>query len=74
MTPREADPQQWEACRSEPDARPTCARPTDLFTGISLRVTAPREIARLFRAVLCALRKAIEAQEGRLPSEGDRVA
>lgn len=51
--------------------RQTCARPTAVIEGIRLRVTAPREVARLFRAVLCSLRRAAEAETGRLPSEAE---
>jgi len=32
---------------------------------------APREIAGLFRAVLCIVRRAIERQTGRMPTEGE---
>ncbi len=32
---------------------------------------APREVAGLFRAVLCAVRRAIEQQTGRTPTEGE---
>jgi hypothetical protein len=31
---------------------------------------APRDVARLFRAVLCTVRRRIERQTGRLPTEG----
>jgi hypothetical protein len=57
-----------------PDAateRQTCARARDLFEGVRIRVSAPPEVARLFRAVLCSLRRAVEAETGRLPGEGE---
>jgi hypothetical protein len=76
---READPERWERCREapgsaarfEPGERQVCARATAAVEGISLRVTVPREVARLFRAVLCSWRKALEARTGRLPSEAE---
>jgi hypothetical protein len=82
---READPAGWLHLRSTPErvdpdgaggARPaterqTCARSRDLFEGVRIRVSAPREVARLFRAVLCSLRRAAEAETGRLPGEGE---
>jgi hypothetical protein len=39
----------------------------------SLTVTAPRDVARLFRSVLCTLRRALEPGWGRLPSEGEAL-
>jgi hypothetical protein len=54
--------------------RQTCARPRDAIDDVPLRplrITAPRDVARLFRAVLCTLRKATEARTGRLPSEAE---
>jgi hypothetical protein len=76
---READPARWERCREAPgrasagrsDRWQVCARPTAAVEGITLRVTAPREVARLFRAVLCSWRRALEARTGRLPSEAE---
>jgi hypothetical protein len=78
------DPARWEACRGAPELatrplddvdaaealdRQTCARPTVPSEGGSLRITAPRDVARLFRAVLCTVRRALERELGRLPSE-----
>jgi hypothetical protein len=59
------------AAASAPGERQTCARPTALLEGIRLRIVAPRDVTRLFRATLCTLRKAIEAETGRLPSEAE---
>ena len=73
----------WAACRDAPEraceleeraateARQTCARPTSPLEGIRLRVMAPRDVARLFRAALCTVRLAIEAETGRLPTEAE---
>ena len=36
-----------------------------------LTITAPREVARLFRAALCSERRALERETGRLPAEGE---
>ena len=80
---REAAPEVWEACREDPARvvglegaeeeaaaeRQTCARPTDVLAGIPLRVNAPTDVARLFRAALCSVQRAIEAETGRLPPE-----
>lgn len=67
---READPGAWHALRSAPDRidatgdpadgeRPICARPRELAGNVSIRVFAPRDVARLFRAVLCSVRLAL---------------
>jgi hypothetical protein len=83
---REAAPALWELCRDEPEracdsedlerssaakGRQVCARPSDLLQGIRLRVAAPRDVARLFRAALCTLRRAMEARSRRMPGEGE---
>jgi hypothetical protein len=83
---READPQAWSRAFGDPDRidaaldggdasgeteRQTCARPTILDRNLSVRVRAPRDVVRLFRAVLCSVRKAIERETGRLPSEAE---
>jgi hypothetical protein len=41
---------------------------------VSVRVTAPEGVARLFRASLCTVRKAIERETGRLPDEAEAFA
>jgi hypothetical protein len=62
-------------CDPDPDEargeRQTCARPTDVLGGVRLRISAPCDVARLFDAVLCTLRRAIERETGDLPSEAD---
>ncbi len=42
-----------------------------VLQGIRLRVTAPTEVTRLFRAVLCSLRRVAEARTGHLPREDE---
>jgi hypothetical protein len=42
-----------------------------LEEGWRLTIAAPREIARLFRAALCSLRRAVEHETGRLLREGE---
>jgi hypothetical protein len=61
----EPDPAEFEGLRQ------TCARPTDVLGGVRLRVAAPQSVARRFHAVLCAVRRAMEASTGRLPAEAD---
>ena len=39
--------------------------------GWHLTITAPTEVARLFRALLCTVRRAHERETGRLPSDGE---
>ncbi len=81
---REANPEAWVRCRSWPDGaialdgrgcgppgRQVCARPREILEGLSLRVVAPLDVARLFRAVLCSVRRAIERETGRLPTEAE---
>jgi hypothetical protein len=84
---REAGSPLWDLCRDEPeracdleagdgDAAPSverqvCARSSDRLHGIRLRVVAPRDVARLFRAALGTLRRAMEAQSGRIPGEAE---
>ncbi len=51
-----------------------CARPEDWIDAVRIRVTAPRDVACLFRAVLCTLRRAIERETGRLPTEAEGFA
>ena len=84
---RETDPRAWEACREEPERaagapgeplaerphgeRQTCAQPTEPRGHASIRVSGPHDVARLFQAVLCTVRRAIEQETGRLPSEAE---
>ena len=81
---READPDTWQQLRDRPDhfgagaARPsrvpgwqTCAPHKDPFGAVHIRIQAPRDVARLFRAALCTVRRALERQTGRLPGEGE---
>jgi hypothetical protein len=49
--------------------RQMCAHPTAPTEGRSLRIPASRDVARLFRAVLSTVRRALEREIGRLPSE-----
>jgi hypothetical protein len=65
------------------DERQTCARPRDpqrepskrrrfdFDHGWQVTVSAPRDVARLFRAVLCTVRRGIERETGRLPTEAE---
>jgi hypothetical protein len=80
---RKANPAAFEVHRdfpeyfAEPDPgeergeRQTCARPKDVLGGVRLRISAPHSVARLFDAVLCTLRRAIERETGQLASEAE---
>jgi hypothetical protein len=81
---RDSDPETWEQrLRDDPEAvdallaspetqdRQTCARPTEWLRRVSIRIRAPRDVTRLFRAVLCTVRLSMEAQQDRLPDEAD---
>ena len=48
-----------------------CARPTDPVGPVRIRVWAPRDVARLFRAVLSSVRLALERETRRLASEAE---
>jgi hypothetical protein len=50
--------------------RQTCAQPTGELGAVRIQLRAPRDVMRLFRAVLCSVRRAVERETGRLPSEG----
>ena len=39
--------------------------------GLRLEILAPSDVARLFDAVLCTVRRAIEAEAGHLPPESE---
>ena len=47
--------------------RQVCARAEDVLGGVRLEIAAPSDVARLFDAVLCTLRRAIERETGQLP-------
>jgi hypothetical protein len=51
--------------------RQKCAHPTQLAERGRLTIRATSDVARLFRAVLCTLRRAIERETGRLPDEAE---
>jgi len=53
-----------DATQSEPEAEPETAR---------FFFNAPPDVARLFRAVVCSVRRHVERATGHLPSEGDAV-
>ena len=59
--------------------RRTCAQSRDMEATCSEPETArfffaaPPDVARLFRAVVCSVRRHVERAAGRLPSEGDAV-
>jgi hypothetical protein len=55
----------------EPAHRQIGAQPRISGETTHLFFHAPRDVARLFRAVLCTVRRALERQTGRLPSEGE---
>jgi|GEM_PF-2952958 len=62
-----------------PEALQTCARPTDRRGDppgdgreeVRLAIRAFAQVARLFDAALCTVRRAIERETGRLPSEAE---
>jgi hypothetical protein len=51
--------------------RQKCARPTDLLGGVRITIRVASDVARLFEAVMCTLRRAIEREMGRLPNEAE---
>jgi hypothetical protein len=81
---RETDRAGWERCRDHPGSLDesnvdgaaewqTCAPLSVSEEGVRLTLTAPKDVARLFRAVLCSLRRALERETGQLPSEGQAL-
>jgi hypothetical protein len=82
-TLREADPATWARFQETPEQlagrldgsaageRQVCVGPRPAEPTWHLAIRAPTEVARLFRAVLCTLRRALERETGRLPSEGE---
>ena len=83
MTLREVDPAAWQRLQPEPeqlarlldeessDGRQVCVAPTHSNETWRLTIHAPEDVARLFRALLCTLRRALERETGRLPDEGE---
>ena len=76
---RETETAAWQEQREQPErfggeltreAANVCAN-TPWETGFHVTLFAPTEVARLFRATLCTLRRAMERETGRLPSEGE---
>jgi hypothetical protein len=59
---RQTCAQHTEACAPEPEAE------TGRFF-----FSAPRDVARLFHAVVCSVRRELERRTGRLPSEGAAI-
>lgn len=49
----------------------TCARRRDPEDAVHISIHAPRDVARLFRATLASVRKRLEAERERLPSESE---
>ncbi len=70
---REVEPPRAE--EDEAGERQVCAQPrapgTDLDAGWRITVSAPKPVARLFRAVLCSVRRGLERETGRLPTEAE---
>jgi hypothetical protein len=74
----DADPEQFARTGGLPD-RQTGAQPRARQEVVSARLAetsrvffnAPRDVARLFRATLCTVRRGIERGTGRMPSEGE---
>jgi len=67
-----ADDPEWFTDSERDEARgdrQTCARPRDLLGGVRLEIWAPTDVVRLFRALLCTVRRAIERETGHLPPE-----
>jgi len=53
--------------------RQTGAKPTRTDETCRIFWNGPRDVARLFRAVLCTVRRHIERRTGRLPSDGEAL-
>jgi hypothetical protein len=80
---RESDVNEWLRCGGLPasgdrqmGAQPSAPEQTSEQTSKETsRVffIAPRDVARLFRAVLCTVRRRVERQTGRLPTEGEAL-
>jgi hypothetical protein len=59
--------------RRDSQDRQTGAKPTPTAETCRLFWNGPREVARLFRAVLCTVRRHIERRTGRLPTDGEAL-
>ncbi len=80
---RDADPEVYERHREDPawfaspqaeeedQDRQKCAHPRHLGGPIRISFDAASDVVKLFRAVLCTVRRAIERDTGRLPSEAE---
>jgi hypothetical protein len=72
---RETDSEAWASSGGLPDRLPperqTRAQPTAGAETSRLFFVGPREVASLFRAVLCTVRRRIEVRTGRLPTPGE---
>jgi hypothetical protein len=69
---REIDLNEWLRCGGLPASadRQMGARQSAPEETSRVFFIAPRDVARLFRAVLCTVRRRIERETGRLPTEG----
>ena len=74
---RRADPARWMRVCADPmcwvrsaEERQVCVEPMPADEGWSVTITAPIEVARLFRAAICSVRRAAEREAGALPDEG----
>jgi hypothetical protein len=72
---RETDPELWARTGGLPDRLPpvrqTRAQPTAAAETSRLFFLGPRDVARLFRAVLFTVRRRIELRTGRSPTPGE---
>jgi hypothetical protein len=59
--------------RRDSQDRQTGAKPTPTAETCRLFWNGPREVARLFRAVLCTVRRHLERQTGHLPTDGEAL-
>jgi hypothetical protein len=77
----ETDPETWRSTGGLPggdlpENRQTGARPTHSEENAQLFFNAPRDVARLFRAVLCTVRRRIQRQrgpDGRSATDGEAL-
>ncbi len=69
------DPARFAVCTAEDAAetrdRQKCADPMRSTGQVRITFEAANDVAQLFRAVLCTLRRAIERETGQLPSEAE---
>jgi hypothetical protein len=76
---RETDPDAWEKTGGFPDTTPTerrqtGAQPNGLEETSRLFFVGPRDVARLFHAVLCTVRRRIEKKRGWPATAGEAFA